>query len=378
MIRCPRGNLIVGDIVRVVRKGKFIGWYVRYRDADGGRKMRASHQPSKELARRYLLEIEGRVARGILGIPEPAPPAPTLAAVCQRFLTEYTRPKIKELEKYRRNAQTSLRRVLPILGTQAADAVQPADIERLRLTLSKRWAPATVTLTLNFLAIVYSWAVKAKLVATNPLRGIERPAVSSSIEYLSKEEVGSLLAVAARKATTGGLADRLRYACIFTAVHTGLRRGELYGLRWSDVDLTTRRLTVARSYRTSPKSGKPRHLRLPAEVIPVLAAWARECPRVEALIFPIVDQKPRMGNNYDLRELPELLAEAGCRPLLRPWHALRHTFASHFIMSGGNILTLQKLLGHSDLKMTLHYAHLAPDFLGEEMDRIKFPLPKHP
>ena len=70
--------------------------------------------------------------------------------------------------------------------------------------------------------------------------------------------------------------------------------------------------------------------------------------------------------------LPRLLAAAGCRVPLHPWHALRHTFASHFIMSGGNLLALQKILGHSDVKMTMIYAHLAPDFLGTEMDRIKF------
>ena len=44
-------------------------------------------------------------------------------------------------------------------------------------------------------------------------------------------------------------------------------------------------------------------------------------------------------------------------------HVLRHTFASHFIMKTGDILSLQKLLGHSDLKMTMRYAHLAPDHL---------------
>ncbi len=70
--------------------------------------------------------------------------------------------------------------------------------------------------------------------------------------------------------------------------------------------------------------------------------------------------------------LPELLVAAGNRPLQRAWHALRHTFASHYIMSGGNLLALQKILGHSDVKMTMVYAHLAPEFLGDEMDRIKF------
>ena len=56
----------------------------------------------------------------------------------------------------------------------------------------------------------------------------------------------------------------------------------------------------------------------------------------------------------------------------RPWHALRHTFASHYMMAGGNILTPQKILGHSDIKMTMIYAHLAPDYLGDEMDRLRF------
>ncbi|HID4139876.1 TPA: tyrosine-type recombinase/integrase [Escherichia coli] len=46
-------------------------------------------------------------------------------------------------------------------------------------------------------------------------------------------------------------------------------------------------------------------------------------------------------------------------------HVLRHTFASHFMMNGGNILTLQKILGHSSLTLTMRYAHLAPDFLQE-------------
>ena len=70
--------------------------------------------------------------------------------------------------------------------------------------------------------------------------------------------------------------------------------------------------------------------------------------------------------------LPKLMAELGLRPALHPWHLLRHTFASHFVMNGGNILALQKILGHSDVKMTMIYAHLAPDFLEGEMDKVRY------
>lgn len=48
-------------------------------------------------------------------------------------------------------------------------------------------------------------------------------------------------------------------------------------------------------------------------------------------------------------------------------HVLRHTFASHFMMNGGNILVLQKILGHTDIKMTMRYAHFAPNHLEEAL-----------
>ena len=54
------------------------------------------------------------------------------------------------------------------------------------------------------------------------------------------------------------------------------------------------------------------------------------------------------------------------------FHDLRHTFASHFIMAGGNILSLRDLLGHHDIKVTQKYAHLAPDHLAAEAGRVRF------
>jgi site-specific recombinase XerD len=78
------------------------------------------------------------------------------------------------------------------------------------------------------------------------------------------------------------------------------------------------------------------------------------------------------AHSGEMLKLPTLLEAAGCRSLRRPWHALRHTFASHYMMAGGNLLALSKILGHADIKMTLVYAHLAPDFIAAEMNRVKF------
>lgn len=361
----------MGDIVRVMRRGKFVGWYVRYKDTDGKRKQRASHQPTKDLARRYLLEIEGRVARGVIGIPELDKPALTMTSLCERFLKEYTRPRLKDLTQYRSDALTCLRRVLPLIGERAADSLRPADLARARDELCQLYSPASVRVTLAFLGTVLSWAVKQSILPLNPLKGVERPVSHPSVEYFSRDEVAALLTLGAQLAEPGKLADQLLYVCAHFAVHTGLRKGELLGLRWQDVDLDTRRLTVARSYKTAPKSGKSRHLRLPAACVPLLRNWKAACPATQdGLVFPV-----RRGGGHSHKAmlgLPRLLAAAGCRVPLHPWHALRHTFSSHFIMSGGSLLSLQKILGHSDVKMTMIYAHLAPEFLGTEMDRIKF------
>ena len=358
----------MGDIVR---RGS--AWYVRYKDADGVRRMRASRQPTRELARRMLVEIEARVARGIVGIPERAPITPTVAEVAERFLTDYSRPRIKNLDRYRRIARIALQRALPLLGALRADAVRPVHLDRLRGDLSKTHAAASVRHSMAFLSTMFGWAVKAGLLAYNPLRGVERPTAAASLEYLSRAEVRALLDLARQRAAAGTAADRCSYAAIHLALHIGLRRGELLGLRFQDVDVESKRLTVARSFGALPKSGKIRHLRLPDLALPVLSAWLAEVPNQPGVVFPVFPAAtPRLGTEDDLLGLPELLAAAGCRPRLRPWHALRHTFASHFVMSGGNLLVLQQILGHGEVKQTLQYAHLAPDFLGGEIDKLRF------
>jgi site-specific recombinase XerD len=55
-------------------------------------------------------------------------------------------------------------------------------------------------------------------------------------------------------------------------------------------------------------------------------------------------------------------------------HDLRHTFASNFVIKGGNIVSLQKILGHSTIDMTLRYAHLAPDFMAKDIERLDFEI----
>jgi integrase len=353
--------------------GRFIGYYLRFYEG-GRRRQIASKQTSYADARRMLLELEARIARGERGIAE-RQPTPSVAELCERFLDEYGRPRLKDLARYRAQARTTLQSALSLIGSRAAGTLTASDVSRLRDRLLSQYAPGTVRNTLTTLSTVFGWAQKQGLVRENPCRGVEKPPAAASLEFFSAAEVRALLSAAAAQAQSGEVEAQLAQARLWLALHTGLRKGELCGLRWCDLDLPARRLTVARSYATTPKSGQPRSLRLPESVLPILTDWAERCPRtIEGLVFPV----RRAGgwamsrHSSEMLGLPTLLREAGCRPLPHAWHALRHTFASHFIMAGGNLLSLQKILGHSDVKLTMIYAHLAPDFLAEEMNRVRF------
>jgi integrase len=308
-----------------------------------------------------------------------------------RFLLEYAPPRIKDIEAYRRQARTTFKaRILPTFARRAAADVRALEVEQLRdAQLADGLSPASVINTLKFLGKLYAWAKKVgALDCANPASGIEQPRAVPSLDYLDAGEVGRLLAYAEEHAAELPVGI---YPMIAVAVCAGLRKGELWGLRWRDLDLDAGRLTVARSYTTLPKSGKVRHVPLHPDLDPILRRWRDACPTTpEGLVFPVErpilraftmgkpDDGLGLGDDVDFKTKEPrrgILHAAGCHVPARPWHALRHTFASHFMMSGGNILTLQKLLGHADLKMTLLYAHLAPDFMKAEVARIAFVRP---
>lgn len=367
----------MGDIVRVVRKGRFLGWYVRYRDSDGRRKQRASHQQSKAEARRFLLAIEGRVARGLVGIAEPAPAVEgTVAELCERYLREFSSPKIKDLATFRACAATAVKRLLPWLGRCQLDQLTRENIEAALREAQAKYRANTVRTSAAKLQAVLSWAAKRGIIARSPAVGIEKPPRQDSLEHLTPEEAGRLLAELAKRSSgkRQGLVWQVRNIAATLALRLGLRRGEIFGLRWQDLDLARQRLTVARSYRGLPKSNKPRHLPLPADLAATLQTWRERCPPTpEGLLCPVYYGGTwHMSTARAHHGLAATLRAAGCRPLTRGWHALRHTMASHYMMQGGNILALSKILGHTDVKQTLVYAHLAPDYLGKELERVRY------
>ena len=172
-------------------------------------------------------------------------------------------------------------------------------------------------------------------------------------------------------------ADRFPTVKVFpmyaTAVYTGMRAGELAALRWADINFDRRLITVQRSFNNPTKSGDVRHVPILDVLLPILKAWKLESGG-KGLAFPnaageMWDQRGRVFAEFFRR----VLTRSGLGPKYINFHALRHTFASHWVMNGGDLFRLQKILGHHDATMTQRYAHLSPAAYESDWGRFGTP-----
>lgn len=155
-------------------------------------------------------------------------------------------------------------------------------------------------------------------------------------------------------------ADHLR-PMILISINTGLRRGELFSLKWENVNFDRATLTIEGRY---AKSGKTRHIPLNSEVMRVLKAWQTQCGEAE-LVFP-----GKNGEQFNTvkKGWANLLKSAEIKNFR--WHDMRHHFASRLVMAGVDLNTVRELLGHADMSMTLRYAHLAPEHKAQAVEKL--------
>jgi len=142
---------------------------------------------------------------------------------------------------------------------------------------------------------------------------------------------------------------------VLVSLNTGMRRGELTSITWDDVDLRRKVVTIRGGY---SKAGRARHIQLNSEAVEVLKRYRKQHTG-EGRIFAVHSVKKAWG---------ELLTKAKISGFR--WHDLRHSFASRLVMKGVDLNTVRELLGHSDLTMTLRYAHLAPEHKAAAVEKL--------
>jgi integrase len=276
-----------------------------------------------------------------------------------------------------------------LLSDLHLDDISAFHVERWRSgRLKDGKAAATVNRDLNVLRGALSRAVEWNLLEAHPLAKVKASKTDRSgvVRYLDTAEEKRLAdALTARDTqrraereranewrkargyrrwpTLGTYTDHLT-PIVTLALHTGLRRGELFGLQWRDVDLAVTRLTVRGD---ESKSGQTRHVPLNTIASATLATW-REITKPKtsaAVVFAGADGEPLA----DIKKAwAALLTKAAIRDFR--FHDCRHHFASKLVMAGVDLNTVRELLGHSDFKMTLRYAHLAPEHKAAAVARL--------
>ena len=226
---------------------------------------------------------------------------------------------------------------------------------------------------LTTLGAIFRYAVEQQYLQVNPCRFMKKVKEDHhEMDFLNPEEINRLLDACSPDF----------YPICFTAIMTGLRQGELFGLKWSDVDFGGKVIRVRRSYHpahgfdsTKSKKGERVVVMSPA-LAEVLAGYkAKSGGDTNDLVFRNKDGNVIDYRNIERSEYHSALDRAGLRRVR--FHDLRHSHAALMIAIGVNAKFLQRQLGHANIGVTLDtYGHLLPEAsegVGEALDQIVCP-----
>ena len=244
----------------------------------------------------------------------------------------------------------------PDLNHKIMNTVTGYDVHSLiqKMRLKRSYAPATVKHVIVLIRRVYNWASEMDLYSgENPAKKIKLPKINNQVtECLTKNEMKRLMN------TLNQWNNQLAAMLVKFAIYTGLRRGELFNLKWDRVDLDGGWISL-----TDTKGGKDTVLPISDKALSVLNK-AKELQPVPncPFVFPnrLGNKRTSFSNTWI-----RIKKAANISTQFR-FHGLRHTFASYLASSGKvSQYTLQKLLTHKTPQMTQRYTHLFDETLRE-------------
>lgn len=386
---------VQGFLLRIEPTGR-ASYYLEYRNTEGRRlRYRLGNHPALDAdqARKLAKIVAGKVAGGIDVQSERKTERKDFDIERRRTLSVFLD------EQYEPWTRVHLRSAKPTLDRLRADFGQwlgrPMNsfnrwfIEGWRKKeLQRELAPATVNRSVQRLQGALSKAVHWGVLEIHPFSGLKplKTDRRGRVRFLSADEEQRLrAALDAREAQMRATRERFnrwRVArhqeplplrdddivdymrpVILLALNTGLRRSELLGLRWGDIDLESRMLTVGG---VTAKNGQTRKVPLNREATELLRCWhAQRDGSPEYHVFASSSGIKLHGVTTAWRNLRAAANRADYR-----LHDLRHHFASRLVQQGTDLNVVRELLGHSDITMVLRYAHLDPKNLAVAVERV--------
>ena len=371
-----------GDRITKRRDGRWMGRYTV--QTSTGTERRSVYGRSYKEAERRLAVAMGDAARGIVYDDENQ----TVGKYMIRWLSDSAKHAVKATS-YRAYESQIRNHIVPALGKIKLSRLTPAHLQALYAAkLREGMKPASVRQIHAILHKALEQAVRFNLIPANPASKVDPPKVR-------QEEITPLTAEQASKLLDVIRDERDRFEALYVlALTTGLRIGELLGLKWSDIDLDARRLRVSRQLQcsegglifTEPKAASRRTVDLPASTVEALKRHRKRQ----------VEETLKAGGAYQDNDLvfagdlggpigPEKVTQRAFKPLLKRaglpeirFHDLRHTFATLLLARGVHPTYVQRALGHASVKITLdRYSHWMPSMGRATAEAIDAALALH-
>ena len=323
-------------------------WWIRYADAMG--RIRREKAGTKGAAIKLYQKRKTEVLQG-KKLPE------NLRAPLVGF-AELTKDALAYSKAHKRSYGDDVIRMEKLLSSfrgRSAESITPRELERFLAENAEEndWAPATINRYRALLSLVYRLGIESGKVKENPARLVKhRQENNARVRWLSNEEEVRL-----RTYIQNTCPEHIPELDL--ALHTGMRLGEMYSLTWENVNMSRKVLTIPRS-----KNGETRHVPLNATALSALGELRKRSDGTGSVVRNL-DGDPFAGPRYWFEPA---LPKAKIRRF--SWHCLRHTFASRLVMAGVDLRTVQELMGHKSIEMTVRYSHLAPKHTLAAVERL--------
>lgn len=343
-------------MARIFKRNKT--WWIDYGRVNGTRQRESLNTGSKKTADEALALYERKRALGEdYALKE---------ATFEEFSELYMRlKKGQKAESTRERDFNSLKKLNPFFGEMPLTSITLEDIETYKADRidtyldddeTKQIKPSTVNKELSLLRAMLGTAVELGYLRTHP-KVKKYSEAETEPRFLQQSEAARLISAATGQIRT----------LIITALNTGLRRGEMFALRWEDVRLPQRQILVAKA------KGK-RFGALPMNDMLHQALSEHPHHAESEYVFHQPDGTPFETKRYSRARTDFWKAcdDAGL-PRIR-FHDLRHTFVSNLVIAGVDLRQVQELARHRDIKTTMRYAHLAPGRGMEAVSKLNWGL----
>ncbi len=253
--------------------------------------------------------------------------------------------------------------LLPYFGNTLISRITPQMLDTYKQMRVREGASNnTVNHDLTNLSHMLRMSIRWGYIDRNVVSLVDKMKVPKrSPRFLHQEEI--------RRLAEAAMGSHI-YPLIMTALHTGMRKAELFNLQWADIDFDNHTVTIQPKDDWHTKNYKPRSLQLTPALYAVLREHLDTKLRHGVRSEYVFTYKGRQLKSNIKRSFTTVLRNAGLEEV--SLHTLRHTFASQLVMAGVPLREIQELMGHQSFETTLQYTHLSEDHAKKQVNKLPF------